>query len=247
LKYLSAILDLFNEKEYTHRGNVAILLAELYEQDTQTKFEDFSAYVERMRTDFFRINRIDRRKFAESAYNILEKTKNEHATKNNFEIAKNFVTRFLDIGYVKDQHRNERTQIIEKFRTSDPHPKLIESLDCLLQKIEQTHQVGLHGTKEYSGVDLVKRIQQAKIGFQVKTINDDISEDKIRSQTSKALEYKLDGFVWIFGRPPSKVVDTSAQAAFHHFLRINENRRMYCSFVLPEILAELFRRHGMTF
>jgi peptidoglycan/xylan/chitin deacetylase (PgdA/CDA1 family) len=106
--------------------------------------------------------------------------------------------------------------------------------------------VSLHGTKEYSGVDISKKIGDAAIGIQVKSINDDISEDKVRAQTSKALEYNFDGFVWIYGRPSSNEVTTSIQAAYHYFARINDAKKMYCTLIHPELLAELFRKYAIN-
>lgn len=247
LKYLSAILRFFNEKDYTHRENVAILLSDIYEQNPEITLEEFKTKIKAIRNDFFRINEINRGVFAESIFVLLEKVKHQQKGKlENFEVVHNFVSRFLEIGYEKAENKENRGKIIQQLKDiSKPHPKLLEALDSLLQKIDQSCQVGLHGVKEYSGVDLVKKIGNALIGFQMKTVSDDISEDKIRAQASKAQEYKLDGFVWIYGRPPSKKVDNSVQAAFHHFMRINETRSMYCAIVLPEVWAELLMKYSI--
>ena len=123
----------------------------------------------------------------------------------------------------------------------------MEAFEQLLQKIAESFQVSLHGTKEYSGTDISKKIQEAIVGFQIKSVNDNISEDKIRSQTSKALEYGMAGFVWIYGCPLSKAVESSIQAAYHHFTRINETKKMYCAVIPPELLAELFRKYMIDF
>lgn len=249
LKYLSTVLRFINENSYSHRENVAILISDIYEQNPEITLEEFKNKIKAIRSDFFRINKISRSPFAESVFALLEKTKNQHiGKKEKFEIVRNFVSRFLEIGFEKGKHEEDREKILQQFRNvSKPHPKLIEVLDSLLQKINKSYQVGLHGVKEYSGVDLAKKVDTAIIGFQMKTVSDDISEDKIRAQTSKAREYKLDGFVWIYGRPPSKDVDNSVQAAFHHFTRINETKSMYCAVILPEVLAELLIEYSIKF
>ena len=249
LKYLSAVLRFFNENDYTHRENVAILVSDIYEQNPEINLDEFKNRIKGIRSDFFRINKINRSKFAESVFALLNKTKNQYeGKKDRFEIARDFVSRFLEIGFEKDKYEEDRKRILKLFRTvAKPHLKLLEVLDSLLQKIDKSYQIGLHGVKEYSGIDLAKKVDTAIIGFQMKTVNDDISEDKIRAQASKAQEYKLDGFVWIYGRPPSKDVDNSVQAAFHHFMRINETKSMYCAIVLPEVLAELLIKYSIEF
>lgn len=92
----------------------------------------------------------------------------------------------------------------------------------------------------------MKKVDNAIIGFQIKSINDNISEDRIRSQTLKALEYNLDGFVLVYSLPPSRKVDNSIQAIFHLFKRINDSGKMYCAIIHPELLAELFRKYEVN-
>ena len=249
LKYLTAILRFFNQNDYTYRENIATIISDIYERNPNITLSEFKKEIKLIRSDFFRINKINKSVFAESLFSILEETKKRQKEKiTNFEVARDFISRKLEIGFEKTRHKEERDKLLERFgNVSKPHQKLIASLDSLLQKISQSYQIELHGVKEYSGVDLVKRIEHTLIGFQMKSINDDITEDKIRAQTSKALEYNLDGFVWIYGRPPSKDVDNSAQAAIHHFMRINETKKMYCAVAKPELLAELFVKNEVEF
>jgi len=64
----------------------------------------------------------------------------------------------------------------------------MRAFSVLLQKISSSFQTPLHVTNEYSGVDISKKIKEARIGFQIKSVNNNISKDKIRSQFSKAQE-----------------------------------------------------------
>jgi hypothetical protein len=249
LKYLSAILHYFDQKDYTNRDNVAIIISDIYENNPKITEREFVRKVQNIKNDFFRLNRIDREKFAKSLFESLTTVIKEQKQKaSKFDIAKKFITQCFEIGYNKEKFQAERAIILDRFKNEPkPHPKLINALDKLLSKIEQSYQIGLHGVKEYSGVDLAKKVEGSLIGFQIKTVNDDISEDKIRAQTSKAQEYKLDGFVWLYGRPPSRKVDDSAQAAFHYFMRINEGRTMYTTLVIPDTFAELLRKNNVEF
>lgn len=248
MKYLSAILRFMNENEYTHREGIAVKLSETFEENPNINLGDFKSYVKGIRSDFFRINRIDRNVFSESIYTTLQRVKRETTEKKtSYDIVKEFILNSLEIGYNKTKFTEERKNIIIKFGSvKNPHSKLMEAFEQLLQKIDKSFQVSLHGTKEYSGIDISKKIQDAIVGFQIKSVYDDISEDRIRSQTSKALEYGINGFVWVYGRPSSKDVESSIQASYHHFTRINETRKMYCTLIHPELLAELFRRYKIN-
>lgn len=211
--------------------------------------QDILDALDRTRTNFFVINKkMRKRDFARLLSSQLSQIDlSEYTRDSRFETAKNFTSKYLEVGYDKSKFTEERNLVIAKFESiRNPHAKLLRAFETFLQKIAESFQVVLHGTKEYSGVDITKKIGEAIIGFQIKSVNDDISEDKIRSQTSKALEYGLDGFVWIYGRPMTKDVDTSIQAAYHHFTRINENMKMYCTLIHPELLAELFRKYEIN-
>jgi hypothetical protein len=205
--------------------------------------------LDRTRTNFFLINKkIRKRDFARLFFSQLSQIDlSEYTSRSRFETAKNFISTYLEVGYDKSKFTEERDLLVAKFGSfRNPHAKLLTAFETFLQKIAESFQVVLHGTKEYSGVDITKKIEEATIGFQIKSVNDDISEDKIRSQTSKALEYCLDGFVWIYGRPMARDLDTSIQAAYHHFKRINEKKKMYCTLIHPELLAEMFRKYEVN-
>ena len=147
LKYLSTVLRFINENSYSHRENVAIIISDIYEQNPEISLEEFKNRIKAIRSDFFRINRISRNPFAESVFAFLEKTKNQHTgKKEKYEIARNFLSKFLEIGIEKGKNEEGRGKILQHFRNvSKPHPKLIEALDSLLQKINKSYQVGLHG------------------------------------------------------------------------------------------------------
>ena len=94
-------------------------------------------------------------------------------------------------------------------------------------------------------LDELGRKIDALVGFQIKSPNDDISEHMIRSETSKAQDWGVDGFVLIYGRKRDNKVEPSIQAAYHHFKILKDSSRMYCAIVYPELLAELFRKYSI--
>jgi len=248
-KILSTIMDFIHTNRYTDLDGFTSKLAHRYyrllkKSPSGVVFDDFLKSLRSIRTNFFVINRAKKVDFAQS---LLLKLRMIELPFSNYEIAKDFISRFLEIGYDESNNIEERKQIISKFRTiKSPHEKLMSDFGTLLQRISKTFQISLHGTKEYSGIDISKKIGKSVLGFQIKSVNDDISEDKIRAQTSKALEFNLDGFVWIYARPRTKTVDSSIQAAYHHFRRINEHGKMYCAIIKPELLAELFRKYDVS-
>jgi len=185
--------------------------------------------------------------FQQIGEETLFKAKLMKYLKKPYDLAKDYISDYLEIGYDRIKSAKHTNLVIAKLRNSkDPHTKLIEAFETLLQKITQSAQVRLHGTKEYSGVDIAKKLKKSVvIGFQIKSINDDISEDKIRAETSKALEYNMNGFVWVYGCPISRRVESSIQAAYHHFTRVNETEKMYCALIDPELLAELFGKYSV--
>jgi len=70
--------------------------------------------------------------------------------------------------------------------------------------MSESYQNSLQDVKEYSGIDLDKKVGNSLIGFQIKSVNDEIGEDKIHAQAFKGNGDKLDGFVRIYGRPPAE-------------------------------------------
>jgi hypothetical protein len=248
-KLLSTVMDFIHENDYRDLDNFAAKIAEAYEEllTNTNKFtsDEFSKEIRKIRTSFFKTNSLSKIGFSQALFTRLSRVDlSRYLMSTKFEIAKSFIVNNFEIGFDKNKFVDERKEILARTGTiRNPHTRLMEAFGVLLQKMSSSFQIPLHGTKEYSGVDISKKIKEATIGFQIKSVNDDISEDKIRSQSSKAQEYHLDGFVWIYGRPSSKEVDASIQAAFHHFAKINETRQIYCALVSPEILAELFRKH----
>ncbi|WXG46767.1 MAG: hypothetical protein WED05_08950 [Candidatus Atabeyarchaeum deiterrae] len=252
-RVLSIVMDIIHEAGFQDVDCFAEMIAHSYCQLVEVgkgkvAKTSFLAAVRALKTPFFRVNAVDRQTVNDLLYPRLSKIDVNYHEPSGFEIANNFVSGYIEIGYDKSKFAKEREQIVSRFeRIYSPHDKLLSAFDVLLQRIAKSFQLSLHGIKEYSGIDVSKKISGAIIGFQIKTLNDDISEDKIRSQTSKALEYNIDGFVWIYGRALSRAVQTSIQAAHHHFVRINERKKTYCSLIPGETLAELFRIHAITF
>jgi len=253
-KVLSVTMDFIHNNGYQDIDDFASKLAGVYckilpEYPNKVTPHDFLEAIKNVKTSFFRINRVSKRDFVGPLISrLIQIEVARHLPLSKFDIGSNFVSKYLEVGYDKSRFINERRDMVAKFGiVKNPHSKLMNAFEALLQKIAQSFQVSLHGTKEYSGIDISKKIWKTTVGFQIKSANDDISEDKIRSQASKALEHGIDGFVWIYGRPLSKDVEASIQAAYHHFARVNETKKMYCALIYPELLAELFRKYEIDF
>jgi hypothetical protein len=248
MKYLDAILRFFNENEYTHREDIAIMISEIFEENPDISLENFGKKINRIRRDFFRINRINRNSFAETVYVRLNKVREERPDKiNKFNLAKTFISKYFEIGFDRAKYIEEREPILKKFSTiKKPHMVIMEAFNKLLDRTRVSYQIDLHGVKEYSGIDISKSLTDAMIGFQIKSRDDDISEHMIRSETSKAQDWKFDGFVLIYGRERDKKVEPSIQAAYHHFKILKDSGKMYCAIVYPELLAELFRANSIS-
>jgi hypothetical protein len=248
MKYLDALLRLFEDNEYTHREDVAIIISEIFEKNPDISLEDFTKKIKKIRRDFFRINRLNRNLFAQTAYLCLNKIRKERPDEiSKFNTAKQFISKHFEIGFDSTEFVEERNNILESFSAvKKPHETLMRAFNKLLEKIQLNYKVNLHGVKEYSGIDISQSIKNVIIGFQIKSRNDDISEHMIRSETSKAQDWKLHGFVLIYGRESDKKVEPSIQAAYHHFKILNESKRLCCAIVYPELLAELFRTHSIS-
>jgi len=247
----SLVWDLIHNNKWQDLDDFSLKLADrLLETGTNSTFSlrNVQDAVRQTRTNFFVVNNVSKQDFSQLLFPQLSQLDlTEQTRPSRFEVAMRFISNYLEVGYDRSKFIEERNQIIRLFGSiKKPHARLLSAFETLLQRISVSFQVALHGTKEYSGVDISKRLQEVTLGFQIKSVNDDISEDKIRSQTSKALEYCLDGFIWIYGRPLTKDVESSIQAAYHHFQRINENRKMYCALIHPELLAELFRKYKIS-
>ncbi len=89
----------------------------------------------------------------------------------------------------------------------------------------------------------MKHVGEAKIGFQIKSPNDQIDEAHIRSQHSKAREWQLDGYVLILAMRRTPKVDAAIQVAFHLFETENRRGPMFCHLVAPGQFAELLLRY----
>ncbi len=249
MKFLDALLRYFSENEYTHREDVAVIISDIFEENPDISLEEFVKSIKGIRRDFFRINKLNREVFSENLYVLLNRTRRERPDKRNmFNIAKKFISKNFEIGFDRAKYVEERDIMLKKFSTiNKPHTILMEAFNELLNKVLLSYQIDLHGVKEYSGIDISKNLNNAIVGFQIKSRNDDISEHMIRSETSKAQDWKIDGFVLIYGRERDKRVETSVQATYHHFKTLNESKRIYCAIIYPELLAELFRTHSIYF
>lgn len=248
MKYLDALLRYFNENDYTHREDVAIIISDIFEEDPDTSLEAFMKKIKGIKRDFFRINRLDRANFSETLYILLNRVRRQRPDKiSKFNAANTFIFEHFETGFDRAKYVEERQVILEEFSAiKKPHTVIMEAFNRLLDRIEVSYQIDLHGVKEYSGIDISKNLPDATIGFQIKSRYDDISEHMIRSEISKAQDWKFDGFVLIYGRERDKKVEPSIQAAYHHFKILKDSGRMYCAIVYPELLAELFRKYSVT-
>lgn len=247
MKYLDALLRYFNENDYTHRKDVAIIISDIFEENPDISLEGFVKKIKGIKRDFFRINRLNRTDFSKTVYVLLNRAKKERPDRiNKFNMAKTFISKHLEIGFDRAKHIEEREVVLKKLSTiKKPHTVIMKALNKLLDRIKVSYQIDLHGVKEYSGIDISKSLSDALIGFQIKSPNDDISEHMIRSETSKAQDWGFDGFVLIYGRERDKKVEPSIQAAYHHFRILKDSGKMYCAIVYPELLAELFRKYSV--
>jgi len=211
-------------------------------------FSVFYRECQKIKTNFFKLNRVKKRNFLLDLFSELEKQDLEGlGLYDGFDIARDFVSKHLEIGYRTDEFSRERKTLIDKMmRIKKPHDRIMGCFNELLQKIASSYQIDLHGVKEYSGIDICKKHKGAIMGFQIKSKSDDISEHMIRSESSKAEEWDFKGFVLIYARKRDKKVETSIQAAFHHFKRLTDSHRMYCAITHPELLAELFRKYSIS-
>lgn len=247
MKYLDAILRFFNQNDFTNREDVAILISEIFERNSDMSLEDFKKSVRKIRRDFFRINKLNRDEFSEMIYIVLNRTRMERPDETrSFDLARSFISKHLQIGFDGAKFVEERNNILEMFETiKKPHEVLLKAFNQVLDKMQISYKIDLHGIKEYSGIDIYKDYKGSSIGFQIKSRNDVISEHMIRSESSKAQDYGINGFVLIYGRKRDKIVDTSIQAAYHHFKILNDSRRMYCAIIDPGLFAELIRKYSI--
>ena len=247
MKYLDALLRFFDQNDFRNREDVAILISEIFERNPDMSLEDFKKSVSEIRRDFFRINRLNREKFSENIYLILNRTRMERPEEaRSFDLAQSFISKHIQIGFDDAKFVEERNRVLETFETiKKPHEVLLKAFNQVLDRMQISYKIDLHGVKEYSGIDICNDYRGSSIGFQIKSRNDDISEHMIRSESSKAQEYRIDGFVLIYGRKRDKTVDTSIQAAYHHFRILNDSNRMYCAIVDPYLFAELIRRYSI--
>ena len=252
-RILSVTMDLIHNEGFLDYDSYSRKLTDAYVQlirsfGTDLEFSIFYNKCQKIRTNFFRLNRVKKRDFLSDLFTQLSNEDLEGlGLFERFDIAIEFISKYIEIGYRVDKFKTDRKILIDKMMNiREPHERIMACFNEFLQKIANSYQIDLHGTKEYSGIDICKKYKGAMIGFQIKSKNDDISEDMIRSESSKAQEWKFKGFVLIYARKTNRKVNASIQAAFHHFKRLIDSRTMYCSIVHPELLAELFRKYSIS-
>lgn len=129
MKYLDAVLRYFSENDYTHRENVAILVSELFERDPDISLEKFTKGIKAIKKDFFRVNKLDRTRFAETLYVLLNRAKEERPDKSTkFVLAKDFISKHFEIGFDSTKFTKERSAVLNSFEsTKNPHTSLMKA------------------------------------------------------------------------------------------------------------------------
>jgi len=243
MTYLSAILRYFNTYNYEHREDLPIVISNFFESNLDATLVEFESFIKVLDYDFFYLNKINKKELSKELYEVFLRTKKRYGSTNKYDLAKKFIEKYFEIG-LRPKNVDRRQEIINKLqKIGSPHEELMKLFNKVLIKIKITYQLDLHGVKEYSVFDIIKKYINVTFGFQIKSRNDDISEDRIRSQTSKALEHKLDSFVLIYGRKRTKSVETSIQAAYHYFESLKEKKQIYCFVIPPELFAELIIKY----
>lgn len=251
-RILSVIMEFIHNEGFLDYDSYSRKLTNTYVElirsfGTEIELSVFYRECQKIKTNFFKLNRVKKKDFLSDLFYELRKEDLEGlGLYDRFDKAREFISKYLEIGYRTDEFSEEREKLIDTtMRIEKPHERIMKCFNELLQKIGNSYQVDLHGVKEYSGIDICKKYKGMIIGFQIKSKNDDVSEHMIRSESSKAEEWDFKGFVLIYARKRGRKVDTSMQAAFHHFKRLTDSRRMYCAIIHPELLAELFRTHSI--
>ena len=224
---LDAVLRFFSKEGYSNRENIAIVISNIFEKTPDIALADFKKEIRFIKSDFFRINRLKREEFSERIFQTLLRQKEfEKDQESGYEIALKFIKKYFEVGYKKTEHKQQREALIERFSTiPKPHEKVMMGLNELLEKIVVSYSLNLHGVKEYSGIDIAKEINGAVIGFQIKTRSDDISENMILSEVTRAQKYGVNGFVLIYARASNKKVESSILGAYHIFKLLKAERK----------------------
>jgi hypothetical protein len=252
-RILSVVMDFIHDEDLTDYDSYSRKISNTYVKllksfGTDLEFSLFYDKCKRIKTNFFLLNTVKKRDFLSELFKKLVSEDLEAlGLFENFDIARDFVSKYIERGFAVDKFKNDRKMLIEKMMTIEkPHEKIMTCFNEVLQNLAQSYQLDLHGVKEYSGIDICKKHKGITLGFQIKTKDDDISENLIRSEVSKAQEYGIDAFIIIYARKRTRKVDASIQAAFHYFKRLMDSHEIYCSIINPELLAELFREYSVS-
>lgn len=248
MTYLDTVLRFLNTEGYSNKENIAIIISDIFEKNPDMALKDFNKEIGLIKSDFFRINKLKREEFSENIFQVLLRQKElEHSEESDFEIASKFIKKYFEVGYKKTEHKQKRDVLIRRLSTiSKPHEKVMVGLNELLDKLVSSYALNLHGVKEYSGIDVAKEINGAVIGFQIKTRDDDISENMILSEVTRAQNFGINGFVLIYARASNKKVESSILGAYHIFKLLKGKKKIYPTIVEPELLAELFTLYSIT-
>ena len=139
-KHLDAILRYVSREDYTHRNNVPIVLADYYTENPRCGLEEFIEYVLSIRSDFFRINRINRQSFAQEVYQILRKlpVPLKKATREDDSISTKLDALLVASEQAKDDHSSIKKRVDETYEViSKEMMSQVESIITILTEIDQ--------------------------------------------------------------------------------------------------------------
>ena len=187
-RILSLVMDFIHNEGFTDYDSYSRRITNAYVQlisdfGTDLESDIFYYRCRKIRTNFFRLNRVKKRDFLSDLFTRLcDEDLESLGLFERFDVAREFISKYITVGFRVDKFKIERDFLIEQMMNiREPHERIMTCFNELLQKIAQSYQIDLHGSKEYSGIDICKEYKGTIIGFQIKTKSDDISEYMIRS------------------------------------------------------------------
>jgi len=159
LIYLDQILRYISREEYTHRGNVPILLADYFEENPFCSLEEFLKFVKSIRNDFFRINRIDRAVFSTEIHAILGSIRNDSTYSGSK--SDSFHEKMDELLKLSKENR-EDTKLMRKM-LDEIHQRFITHLlpevESMIAALENSTEEQ-NGDFTASGQEILQRIRQ---------------------------------------------------------------------------------------
>ena len=240
-RVLNKILQFLDDRDLNYEDDYPIKLAKIY---TSSLLEEPSSVIQKtanVKSNFFVQNGIKKQPFLKDLLKYIQPLldDNKHMT---IEI---FTENYLHPKLNSTDQAKIDSILLKIGSIRSPHEKLLRIFGRLLNQISSTHQIHIHGNKEFSGVDIVKAINSSIVGFQIKGPNDEIDEKDIRYQHSQALGSGLDGYILIFARKETRKVVNAQAAAFNTFSSFKDKSIMYCDIIAPSNFAKLLMDYNI--